>query len=139
MSEAEPQAELSGVLETALTYDHADRDAVLRFYRETLGLAEVADWHDGNAFRLGPGVLLLFDRERLAENDSPVAQHGSRGVGHACFLAAPGHFGEMRERLSASGVEIEHDHEWGEGRLSFYFRDPAGNLLEVASGDIWPT
>jgi catechol 2,3-dioxygenase-like lactoylglutathione lyase family enzyme len=136
---SEVRAELSGVLETALTYDDGDREAVLRFYRETLGLAEVAGWRDGSAFRLGAGVLLLFDRERLAQNDSPVARHGTRGVGHVCFIAAPGRYDEMRERLAATGVEIEHDHEWGEERLSFYFRDPAGNLLEVANGDIWPT
>ena len=45
----------------------------------------------------------------------------------------------MRERLAEAGVEIEHDHEWPDERRSFYFRDPAGNLLEVANADIWPS
>lgn len=131
--------ELSGILETALTYDHEVAEETLDFYRKTLGLTEVANWKDGTAFRMGPGVLLLFDRELLGENDSPVAQHGSSGVGHTCFLAAPDQYDGMRQRLKGAGVEIEHDHDWGDGRVSFYFRDPAGNLLEVANQDIWPT
>jgi catechol 2,3-dioxygenase-like lactoylglutathione lyase family enzyme len=36
-------------------------------------------------------------------------------------------------------VEIEHEHDWSDDRRSFYFRDPAGNLLEVANADIWPS
>lgn len=132
-------AELSGILETALSFDHDVAEETLAFYRDTLGLTEVANWREGTVFRLGFGVLLLFDRKLLAENDSPVAQHGSSGVGHICFLAAPGHYAEMRSRLEDAGVEIEHDQEWSEDRCSFYFRDPADNLLEVANADIWPS
>ncbi len=133
----EQHAELSGILETALSFDHSVAEETLAFYRETLGLTQVASWRDGTAFRLGFGVLLVFDRDLLAENDSPVAQHGSSGVGHVCFLAAPGHYGAMRARLEAAGVGIEHEHDWSDARRSFYFRDPAGNLLEVANADIW--
>ena len=131
--------ELTGILETALSFDHEVAEETLAFYREMLALTEVASWREGTVFRLGAGVLLLFDRKLLAENDSPVAQHGSSGVGHVCFVAAPDHYGAMRERLEAAGVEIEHDHDWSDERRSFYFRDPAGNLLEVANADIWPT
>ncbi len=132
-------AELSGILETALSYDHDVAEETLAFYRDTLGLTEIAKWRDGTVFRLGFGVLLLFDRQLLAENDSPVAQHGSSGVGHICFLAAPSQYDGMRERLEREGVAIEHDHEWEDDRRSFYFRDPADNLLEVANADIWPS
>jgi catechol 2,3-dioxygenase-like lactoylglutathione lyase family enzyme len=43
-----------------------------------------------------------------------------------------------RERLEAVGVQILHDHKWNGGR-SLYFIDPAGNLLEIADGDLWPS
>lgn len=132
------EPELAGVLETALSFEHEVADETLAFYRETLGLREVAGWRDGTAFRLGASVLLLFDRKLLAQNDSPVARHGSSGVGHVCFVAETSRYDELRDRLSREGIAIEHDHDWGEGRRSFYFRDPAGNLLEVASEDIWP-
>ena len=28
--------------------------------------------------------------------------------------------------------------EWENGVRSFYFHDPAGNVLEIADGDLWP-
>jgi len=125
------------VLETALYYPHEHREAVLRFYDEVLELREVASWDDGTAYRAGDGILLLFDHERLAERDDPTAAHGAAGPGHVCLRAAAGEYEALRARLAGAGVEITHDHEWPGGR-SFYFTDPAGNLLEVADDDIWP-
>ena len=54
------------VLETALYYPHHARDDVLRFYDEVLGMCRVAGWDDSTAYRLGAGVLLLFDRDLVA-------------------------------------------------------------------------
>ncbi len=127
-----------GVLETVLYHDTADRDAVERFYRELLGLPTVAGWQDGSAFRIGGGVLLLFDRGQLAQRTGPTADHATSGPGHACLQARRDDYERWRERLEAAGVQILHDHEWNGGR-SFYFNDPAGNLLEIADGDLWPS
>jgi catechol 2,3-dioxygenase-like lactoylglutathione lyase family enzyme len=127
-----------GVLETALYHGGGAREAIERFYGEVLGLPAVAAWPDGVAFRVGAGVLLLFDRERLAERDGPIADHGATGPGHVCLHAGDGAYERWRERLEAAGVEIVHDAEWGARGRSFYFKDPAGNLLEIADRDIWP-
>lgn len=127
----------TGLLETVLYHDSAARDAVVRFYGELLGLHLVAGWDDGVAFRVGTGVLLLFDRQRLVERAGPIADHGASGPAHACLQAAAGEYERWRERLTAGGVEIVHDHVWPSGR-SFYFKDPAGNLLEIADCDFWP-
>lgn len=127
-----------GVLETALYHPAGERAAIERFYGELLGLPAVAGWEDGVAFRAGEGVLLLFDRELLAQRSDPIADHGAPGPGHACLRATAATYGRWRERLVAAGVEIVHEHEWGGGLRSFYFRDPAGNLLEIAEGDLWP-
>lgn len=132
------ESPLRGVLETVLYCAPSEREAVERFYAGVLGLSEVAGWPDGTAFRVGSGVLLVFDLERLGERDDPIADHGSTGPGHACLLAGEGGYDRWRERLGEAGVEIVHEHEWSAGMRSFYFRDPAGNLLEIASGDIWP-
>ena len=129
---------LQGVLETSLYHDSADRDRVERFYGEALELPLVASWADGLAFRLGSGVLLLFDRERIADRDEPPAQHGTAGPGHACFVVGQEDYEPWRERIDDAGAEITHEHDWGEGLRSFYFNDPAGNLLEIANGDLWP-
>jgi len=136
---ADPQPSLSGVLETVLYCAPGERESVERFYSELLGLAEVSRFDDGTAFRLGGGVLLIFDLERLGRRQDPIAEHGSAGPGHTCLLARrPGEYGAWRDRIEAAGIEITHEHEWRDGMRSFYFRDPAGNLLEIASDDIWP-
>jgi catechol 2,3-dioxygenase-like lactoylglutathione lyase family enzyme len=130
--------DVAGVLETALYFPHERREETLRFYEETLGMRRVAGWEDGTALRLGPGVLLLFDRDLLAERKGPIAEHGATGPGHLCLRAEPGRYEELRERLAGRGVEITHEHEWPRGGRSLYFKDPVGNLLELADGDIWP-
>jgi catechol 2,3-dioxygenase-like lactoylglutathione lyase family enzyme len=125
------------ILETSIYCDTAQRAEMERFYTELLGLPRVADWPDGSAFRVGEGVLLVFDRELIAGRDEPMAQHGSSGPGHVCLVDSEDYESRMR-RLAGAGVEITHEHEWDEGRRSFYFNDPAGNLLEIADGDLWP-
>ena len=128
-----------GVLEATLYHDGGGREAVERFYGDLLGLPKVAGWENGVAFRVGAGVLLLFDRERLAERPGPIADHGSSGPGHVCLQAAAGGYGRWREHLEAAGVEIVHDSDWGGRGRSFYFKDPPGNLLEIADCDFWPS
>ena len=126
------------MLETVLYHESAEREAVERFYADVLGLAAVARWRDGIAFRTAGGVLLLFDREQLALRTGPIADHGTSGAGHACLQAdGADDLERWRERLEAAGVEILHDQDW-DGRRSFYFKDPAANLLEIADGDLWP-
>jgi catechol 2,3-dioxygenase-like lactoylglutathione lyase family enzyme len=132
-------AALIGILETSLYHDGRESDAIERFYGETLGLAAVSRWPGAIAYRVGAGVLLLFEREALAERDSPIAAHGSDGPGHACLVVGgQDAYDGWRDRLEEAGIEITHEHDWDEGLRSLYFTDPAGNLLEIASGDLWP-
>lgn len=129
---------LAGVLETVLYHDGGRRADIERFYGDVLGLPAVAGWDDGVAFRVGAGVLLLFDLELLAARGGPIADHGATGPGHACLRAREGEYERWREQLEGAGVEIVHDSTWGSTGRSFYFKDPAGNLLEIADRDIWP-
>ena len=74
---------LVGVLETVLYHESAEREAVECFYGDVLGLTAAARWKDGIAFRIGRGVMLLFDREQLALRAGPMGDHGTSGTGHA--------------------------------------------------------
>ncbi|MGH2950547.1 MAG: VOC family protein [Solirubrobacterales bacterium] len=136
MSGSEPL--FAGVLETALYHESTEREAIERFYGELLALPLVARWDDGLAFRVGAGVLLLFDRQGLEARAGPIADHGASGPGHSCLRASREHYERWRERLLEHGVEVLHDHDWSGGKRSFYFHDPAGNLLEIADADLWP-
>ena len=129
--------QLRGVLETCLYHDSELAPAVERFYGEILGLALASRWPGGMAFRAGRSVVLLFDRAELAKRDGPISAHGTSGPGHACLLAAGPEYERWKSRLAEVGIEITHEHSWPEQRRSIYFNDPAGNLLEIADGDLW--
>jgi catechol 2,3-dioxygenase-like lactoylglutathione lyase family enzyme len=59
------------------------------------------------------------------------------GPGHICFRATAAEIGAWAARLAAKGIAIEADFEWPGGGRSIYFRDPAGNCLEIAEPRIW--
>ena len=123
------------VLETILYVN--DLAAAERFYGELLGL-ELDSRKDGlfAFFRCGPGMLLLFEPGAAATGRA-VPAHGARGPGHACFAVAEDALAAWRSRLIAAGVAIEQEVKWPRGGGSFYFRDPAGNSLELATPRIW--
>ncbi len=126
---------LVGVLETVLYYGSDQQDEMERFYENVLGLESLGLGRWSLAFRLGQGVVLLFDRERSMMQDEPPA-YGASGSVHAAFLAAPGEYGPWKERLADRGVTLIDEIAWDSGVRSCYFNDPAGNLLEIAERDL---
>jgi catechol-2,3-dioxygenase len=126
--------ELQRVLETVLYHSPGEEDELGRFYGDVLGLRRLGE---GLTFRVGPGVLLLFDRERSAVQATPPP-HGASGAVHTCFVAAAEDYAGWKQRLAENSVPIIEEREWDNGVESFYFHDPAGNVLEIADGDLWP-
>jgi catechol 2,3-dioxygenase-like lactoylglutathione lyase family enzyme len=123
------------VLETILYV--GDLDAAERFYGQVLGL-ELDSRKDGLFvfFKCGDGMLLLFE-PRAASTGRNVPAHGAEGPSHACFAVAEADLDPWKARLEAAGVAIEQEMSWPRGGRSFYFRDPAGNSLELATPRIW--
>ncbi|MFP5350995.1 MAG: VOC family protein [Actinomycetota bacterium] len=127
---------VEGVLETVL-YCRGDQiEDMRRFYAETLGLRAVFGDHP-IAFRVGHGVLLIFDTDTSRLQDAPPP-HGSTGPAHACLLADEDSYERWKLHLESAGVDVKSEIGWPGGRRSFYFDDPAGNVLEIADGDFWP-
>jgi catechol 2,3-dioxygenase-like lactoylglutathione lyase family enzyme len=129
------------VLETSLYVD--DLDAAERFYHGVLGL-EVRGRHPGRHvfFRCGGGVLLVFAPEATAGaasmvDGTPIPPHGADGPGHVAFAVPEPELASWKHRLIQRGVAIEAEVRWPRGGSSVYFRDPAGNSLELASPAIW--
>ena len=108
-----------------------DLAAAERFYSEVLGLELVSRMKDrGLTFRCGDGVLLIFDPRLTREPDQLVPSHGADGPGHIAFAVPAEELDAWSEHLEARGVQIEREIDWSEGR-SIYFRDPAGNSVEL--------
>ena len=129
---------LDGVLETVLYYPETLEAQVDRFYRTVLGMRPIGR-KSGQFlfFRAGRSVFLLFEVDRARAQDSPPP-HGARGPGHTCFQVPGDAYADWKTHLATHDVEVEEEMRWPGGGRSFYFRDPAGNALEIADRDIWP-
>ena len=125
----------SKIFETVLYAE--DLAGAERFYHEALGLEVIERNNLTVVFRCGGGVLLIFDPRKSAAPDRDVPSHGTTGVGHIAFAAKPEDLDAWREQLRQAGVPIEREVDWDEGGHSIYFRDPAGNVVELAPPTIW--
>lgn len=127
---------VEGVLETCLYVD--DLAAAETFYTEVLGLA-VHSRQEGRHvfFRCGSRMLLLFDPRESSHIGGELPPHGCHGQGHVCFAVDGADIPAWHEHLTRHGVTIEKVFDWPAGGQSLYFRDPAGNSLEVAPPQIW--
>jgi len=139
-AEPPPAPPVSSVLEAAVYAD--DLDAAEEFSGHKLGLTKLARAGNRHVFyRVGSVILLIFNaaetRRPPGNRLLPVPPHGCSGQGHVC-LAAEGHdFEAWRKRLISMGIEIEAELSWPNGARSLYFRDPAGNSIEIAEPHLW--
>jgi catechol 2,3-dioxygenase-like lactoylglutathione lyase family enzyme len=127
---------LNGVLETCLYVD--DLAAAEQFYGSVLGLPLVGRQEGRHAFfRCGHQMLLIFDPRGVGRPDSETPGHGAQGVSHIAFSVNAGDLEAWQRHLTAHRVRIEKIVDWPQGGQSVYFRDPAGNSLELAPALIW--
>ncbi len=127
------------VLETCLYVD--DLAAAEGFYTRVFGLTLISRVEGRHVFfRCGDGVFLLFNPARTIQPDTAglgVPTHGAHGPGHAAFAMRHEDVDAWREHLRQNGVDIEKEIAWPGGGYSLYFRDPAGNSVELATPKTW--
>jgi catechol 2,3-dioxygenase-like lactoylglutathione lyase family enzyme len=87
-------------------------------------------------FRVGNGVLLAFDPEATLRGDVLPA-HGAGGPGHFALGVRAEALDVWRRTLEGHGVVIEKEVRWPRGGRSLYFRDPAGNSVELVTPGLW--
>ncbi|HZN33731.1 MAG TPA: VOC family protein [Pirellulaceae bacterium] len=128
--------QLQHILETSLYVDDLARAE--HFYVEILGLSLVSRQEGRHVFlRCGQRMLLLFNPLGSRQSSDQFPPHGAFGPGHVAFGVAESSLDHWSAYLAERGIPIERVIDWPQGGRSLYFRDPAGNSLELATPRIW--
>lgn len=124
------------IIETCLYA--ADLDSARDFYTRILGL-ELFQEESGRHlfFRCGARMLLIFNPERTNDPSGDLPPHGVAGAAHVAFGVPASEWGLWTGRIREAGISIERQIEWPRGGSSIYFRDPAGNSVELTTAATW--
>jgi catechol-2,3-dioxygenase len=109
-----------------LTLETRDRAALETFYYEAFGLRCLAREGDRTWLAIG-------ERARLGLWEPGKKEFGDEGGRHVHFALSVERdgLGQVAERLTALGAEVDGPHEHEGGDRSLYTRDPEGNVVEV--------
>ncbi|MDR6126859.1 catechol 2,3-dioxygenase-like lactoylglutathione lyase family enzyme [Sphingomonas sp. SORGH_AS802] len=134
--------QLEGVLETALYVD--DKPRSVAFFRDVMGMTIVRDEDRLTAFDAGgQSILLVFARQAsLDGEDTPgghIPGHDGAGPLHMAFKVAAGDYEAWRDHLRSAAVPELSEVTWPTGGRSYYFNDPDGHVLEIATPGLWPS
>lgn len=132
---------ISGILETCLYAE--DLEKAKSFYSALPGIDFLSEESGRHIFfRCGGSMLLIFNpthtsSEQTEINGQYIPLHGSKGEGHIAFSIDENKLDKWRQFLEDNQIPIESEVTWPNGSVSLYFRDPAGNSLELVSPSIW--
>jgi catechol-2,3-dioxygenase len=127
------------------------------FYINILGLEFVSEEKDRHVFfKAGQSMLLIFNPNKtLANNNNNNNNNNNISNGSSTQLPVHGAFAppsiihfaleiekqsydNARYMLNEKNIKIEKEVIWEKGTNSIYFRDPAGNLVEIITQGSWP-
>lgn len=124
------------IKETCLYVD--DLAQAKDFYSNVLGLPVIAYLEKKHLFlKAGESVLLLFNPSDSKEKSSPPAHYGG-GKQHFALEIEDQAYASCKSEIQGKGIVIIDEITWKSGKKSFYFNDPAGNVVEILpKGGIW--
>jgi len=124
------------IVETAIYA--GDLDQAECFYRDVLGLHFLGKEERRHVFfQVGECDVLLVFLARATLVGDRLPAHGAQGPGHFAMGIAAEDLDAWRGWLRKHGVQIEHEESWPHGGKSLYFRDPAGNAVELITPGVW--
>jgi catechol-2,3-dioxygenase len=115
-----------------------DLKSLKKFYSDVLGL-EVIDEEEGKLvfLKAGASMLLAFNPDRTFPRNDRLPPHGAEGSTHVALEIEAGDYEKWKGRLAQNSVAVELEVNWKAAK-SLYFRDPAGNLVELITPGGWP-
>lgn len=128
------------ILETVLYVD--DLDDAAAFYRDVLRLVPVQGDDRMRVLKVSDeNLLLLFLRggttTAIPVPGGVIPPHDGSGPLHLAFSVDRTDLAAWRAHLAKKGVSVESAVSWPNDEESLYFRDPSGNLVELATRGLW--
>jgi catechol 2,3-dioxygenase-like lactoylglutathione lyase family enzyme len=137
--------EIHRVLETALYVE--DMGRAVEFYRRLFGFAVLTKSKEPDrltALDIGKTQILLLCKKgaslrAVTTPGGDIPPCDGSGNSHLAFPIEASELKDWEKWLAENAVVIESTVRWDRGGQSLYFRDPDGNLLELATPGVWPT
>ena len=121
-----------------ITFVGSNREATIDFYQGVLGMPLIFEQPNLDVpeemhlyFDTGDGRLLTFFVRPTRQNDATANPEGIGNLHHLAFAVSRATYTQVAQRLQERGI-------WNTGPIdrgfmdSIYFRDPNGQLLEMA-------
>jgi catechol-2,3-dioxygenase len=120
----------------------SDLQSMKNFYAGILGLSVIQEEQDKLIFlKAGKSMLLIFDPMRTRSNNGSLPVHGAvtpPSCIHFAMEIEEQEYHASKQLLTSNRIVIEKEVNWNSQAKSIYFRDPAGNLVELITPGGWP-
>ncbi len=120
----------------------SDLESMKNFYAGILGLPVIQEEQDKLIFlKAGKSMLLIFDPMRTKTNNGSLPAHGTPTPPSSIHFAMEieeQEYHASKQLLIDNNIAIEKEVNWNNHAKSIYFRDPAGNLVELITPGGWP-
>lgn len=120
----------------------SDLGSMKNFYAGILGLSVIQEERDKLIFlKAGKSMLLIFNPAITRANNGNLPTHGTLSPPSSIHFAMEieeEEYHASKQLLIGNSIAIEKEVNWNNHAKSIYFRDPAGNLVELITPGGWP-